>query len=176
MDMRSIISGKIVLMSIIVLLIGNGCISAAVAAAPGPAMSAHLWINGLPQGQLIVVTVADHMQLNYVGGQGRYDFSIAGQPGETIRVLAGGREVQSFAFDAGAPAYLDLTYADGAITAGTYDPGVPMPMPYESPSIAPAPETEHTGIDLSGSWVFVIAIIMSLVVVGCFATVRRKVH
>jgi hypothetical protein len=157
-----------------VLLIGGGCIPDAVASSPAQAMSAHLWINGLPDGQLVAVTVAGHAQLNYYGGQGRYDFPVTGQPGEIIRVLADGKEVQSFTFEPGNAVYLNLAYADGAVTASPYDPSVPMPTPYKLTTIAPEPQTEHTGIGLNGSWIFVMATMMSLIVVGCFATVRRK--
>ena len=174
MDMGSILTVRFALISLAILLVSGSCISTAAAATPVSDMSAHLWINGLSQGELVLVTVADHVQLNYIGGQGRYDFPITGQPGELVRVLAGGREVQSFTFAAGAPVYLNLTYADGVITSSPYDPSVPMPAPYSAPTAVPAPETERTGIDLSGSWVSVIAIMMSLVVVGCFATIRRK--
>jgi hypothetical protein len=159
---------------LVVLLIGYCSVTCAAAASPGQVMSACLWINGLPQGQLVAVTVAGHAQLNYYGGQGLYDFSIAGQPGETIRVLADGKEVQSFAFEPGTTAYLDLSYADGVLTALPYDASVPLPTPYALPAIVAKPETEHTGISLGGTWIIVMAIMMSLVVVGCFATIRRK--
>jgi hypothetical protein len=162
------------LLMLAVLLIGYGSMACATAASPAQDMSAHLWINGLPDGQLVLVTVAGHAQLNYYGGQGRYDFPLAGQPGETIHVLAGGKEVQTFSFEPGAAAYLDLTYADGAVTSSPYDPGTPMPAPYTSSIIAPEPQTEHTAISLDGNWIFVLAIVMSLVVVGCVGTVRRK--
>jgi hypothetical protein len=157
-----------------VLLIGYSCVSEAAAASSGTAMSAHLWINDLPQGQLVSVTVAGHSQLNYFGGQGRYDFPITGNPDETIQVLADGKEVQSFAFEPGTAVYLNLTYADGAVTSSPYDSSVPMPAPYQLTTIAPEPETEHTGIGLDGSWIYVMATMLSLVIVGCFATVRRK--
>ena len=172
--MGSRIYCKIIILALAVLLIGCGLVADAAAASPDRAMSAHLWTNGLPQGQLVSVTVADHSQLNYYGGQGRYDFAIAGNPGEIIRVLADGTEVQSFAFESGTAVSLNLTYADGAVTASPYDPGVPMPAPYPLPTIAPEPETEHTGISLDGSWIIVMAAMLSLVIVGCFATVRRK--
>jgi hypothetical protein len=173
-NMGSRIYCKIILLALALLLIDCGLVADAAAASPGRAMSAHLWINGLPQGQLVSVTVADHSQHNYYGGQGRYDFPIAGKPDEIIRVLADGKEVQSFAFESGAVVYLNLTYADGTVTASPYDPGVPMPTPYPLPTIAPEPETEHTGISLDGTWIFVMAAMLSLVIVGCFATVRRK--
>jgi hypothetical protein len=161
---------------LVALVIGFSCVSNAAAASPAQAMSAHLYINGLPEGQLVSVTVAGHAQLNYYGGQGRYDFPIAGQPGETIRVLADGKEVQTLTFEPGNAVYLNLVYADGAVNAVPYDPRVPMPAPYTLPNIASEPQTEHTGIGLDGSWIFVMATMMSLIVVGCFATVRRKVH
>jgi hypothetical protein len=172
--MRSNLSVKLALLITAALLIGYGCISDTVAASPAQAMPAHLWINDLPAGQLVSVTVADHVQLNYYGGQGRYDFPIAGQPGETIHVLADGKEVQIFTFETGNAVYLNLAYADGTVTALPYDPSVPMPTPYSLTTIAPEPQTEHTGIGLDGSWIFVMATLMSLIVVGCFATVRRK--
>jgi hypothetical protein len=172
--MRSKIYHNFLLLALAVLLIGYGCAADAAAASPDRAMSAHLWINDLPHGQLVSVTVADHLQLNYYGGQGRYDFTIAGTPDEIIRVLADGKEVQSFAFESGTAVYLNLTYADGAVTASPYDSSVPIPAPYSLSTIAPEPETEHTGISLDGSWIFVMATMLSLVIVGCFATVRRK--
>jgi len=157
-----------------VLLIGYGTMACATAATPAQAMSAHLWINGLPDGQLVRVTVAGHAQLNYYGGQGRYDFPIAGQPGETIDVLADGKAVQSFAFEPGTAAYLDLTYADGAVTASSYDPAAPLPSAYMTAGNVPEPQTEHTALSLDGNWMIVLAIVLSLVVVGSFATIRRK--
>ncbi len=174
--MKAKFSVRLALSLLVALVIGFGCISDAAAASPAQAMSAHLYINGLPDGQLVTVTVAGHAQLNYYGGQGRYDFPIAGQPGETIRVLADGKEVQSFTFEPGNAVYLNLAYADGAVSAVPYDPSVPMPTPYTISTIAPEPQTEHTGIGLDGSWIFVMATMMSLIVVGCFATVRRKGH
>jgi hypothetical protein len=174
--MRNNIYCKIILLALAVLLIGYGCVADAAAVSPAGAMSAHLWINGLSQGQFVPVTVAGHSQLHYYGGQGRYDFLIAGIPGEIIRVLADGKEVQSFAFDAGTAVYLNLRYADGTVTASPYDSSAPMPTPYTLPTIALEPETEHTGIGLDGSWIFLLAALLSLVIVGCFATVRRKGH
>ncbi len=170
--MRGILSVKFATISVALLLFGCSCISTAAAATPGQAMPAFLWINGLPQGEQVVVTVAGHVQLDYVGGQGRCDFSIAGQPGELIRVLAGGREVQIFTFAADAPAYLNLTYADGVITSGPYDPSVPMPTPRSAAASAPGPETERTRIGAFNSIFTIMAIVMAPVVVGICAIFR----
>jgi hypothetical protein len=180
-NMRGKFSGKLTLLILAVLVIGCGSIGDAAAssvdaeaAAPDQTMSAHLWINGLPDGQIVTVLLPGHAQLSYYGGEGRYDFSIAGQQGETIQVLADGREVQGFAFEPGAPVCLCLEYADGMVSSLPYDPGMPMPTPYALSTIAPEPQTEHTSLSLGGSWILVIATMMSLVVVGCFATIRRK--
>jgi hypothetical protein len=174
-DMRNFRYTKIVLLTIIALLAACACISNAGAATPATSMSAHLWVNGLPQGQLIVVTVADHVQINYVGGQGRYDFPIAGTPGEVIQVSADGKLVQSFAYNAGVSTYLNWTYEDGAITAYAYNAGDPMPTPYAVPTLTPEPRTEHTSIGLDGTWIIAVSAMLSLVFVGCVATVRRKI-
>jgi hypothetical protein len=49
-----------------------------------------------------------------------------------------------------------------------------MPTPYVLPTIAHETQTEHNSIGLNSSWIFVMATMMSPVVVGCFATVRRN--
>jgi hypothetical protein len=74
-----------------------------------------------------------------------------------IILLADGTEVQSFAFESGTAVFLNLTYADGAVTASPYDSSVPIPTPYQLTTIAHEPETEHTGIGLNGSWIFMMA-------------------
>jgi hypothetical protein len=153
---------------------GYGCISGAAAATPENAMSAHLWITGLPDQQMVVVTLEGHAQICYFGSEGRYDFPLDGQQGETIRVLADGKEVQTLVYEPGANLYISLAYADGTLTAVPYEQGMPLPAHYTKPTIAPEPQAEHTSIGLSGPWIFVMAIMLSLIVVGCFATIRRK--
>ncbi len=172
--MRSITSVKIVLLTIITLSAACVFVAGAGAATPAQFMPAHLWIDGLPQDELIVVTVANHSTLNYFGGQGRYDFEIYGQPGELIQILVDGTEIQSFAYEPGAPAYISLANFGGYVTASTYHPGDPIPTTRINPTIPPGPTSERTGFNLDSSWVIVLAIMMALVVVGCVATVRRK--
>ncbi len=173
--MRSNTYLKIVLSTIIALSAAFAFVAGAGAATPVQSMSAHLWVDGLPQGEIIAVTVANHSQLNYVGGQGRYDFQIAGQPGENMHITVGGKDVQTFTFEPGAPVYVSLVYFGGNVSASTYHPGDPMPTPYDFPTIAPEPVTEHTGPGLDSSWVIVVALLMAIVVVGCFLTIRRKI-
>jgi hypothetical protein len=172
--MRGTVYIKIILATMIALSMTFAMVACAGATTPAQPMSAHLWVDGLPQGELILVTVANHTQLNYVGGQGRYDFTIAGQPGEIIRVTVGGKEVRSFTYEPGAPAYLSLAYSSGNVTASTYQPGDPMPTPHAVPTIAPEPVTERTGVSLNGTWVVLIAFTMAIVAVGCAMTLRRK--